>query len=598
MSNKHDRAAADGGEPRATQVLQGIGGAPGVAVAPALVVRSRVLNVPERLINAVAAEAEWGRFEAAREQTRAQLNHLRSRLDAHAKNGEAGILDAHLMVLDDEVLVNHVRQEIFDRLHNAEWAVRNVANTFIARFRQVEDPYLQERAEDIADVGRRFIRNLLGVTEELPEHWHGPCIVVAENLTPSETIALPRDCVRGIALDRGSMTSHAALIARALEIPAVFGLGNIATAAQTGDVLGLDGSRGVVIINPPPRELQRLNGMAAERADVRRELAPLRDLPAVTVDGHRIPLYANVENVGEMASLAVHGAEGIGLFRTEYLWLASGRPVGESRQTDAYVSAVRTLKGRPLVVRAFDLGGDKFAGSAGLEQEANPFLGMRSIRYLLRHPDVFKAQLRAILRARAEGDVQIMVPMVSDIEELRQSRELLNACVHDVLAEGIDCPPIDLGTMIEVPSAALMADVLARECDFFSIGTNDLTQYTLAADRINERVAHLYQPTHPSVLRLMAMTIEAGHRHRLPVSVCGEMASEPMTALLLLGMGVDSLSMVPSAIPGVKDAVRKATLAQARELAEEALKAESAAEVLRLCRELLGRVAPELLRLV
>ena len=597
MSSSDDTQPVDAAE-RKTHVLHGIGGSPGVAVAPAMIVRPRVLDVPERRIAPTEAEAEWCRFEVARARTRQQLQHLRTRLDARAKNGEAGILDAHLMVLDDEAMSTRVRREIVENHHNAERAVRDVANLFIKQFLQLDDPYLKERADDISDVGRRMIRNLLGISEELPERWETPCIIVAESLTPSETIALPREKVLGFALDRGSTTSHAALIARALEIPAVFGLGRISTLATPGDTLGIDGSRGVVILNPAPKDLKRLNGLAAARADAQRGLEHLRDQPAVTPDGRRIPLFANIENVEEMGTVDAYGSEGVGLFRTEYLWLASGRAVGEEQQTAIYAAAVRALHGRPLIIRVFDLGGDKFVGNVGLPQETNPFLGMRSIRYLLRHPEVFKAQLRAILRARAEGDVRVLLPMISDVVELRRSRELLDDSLHDLTAEGLVCPPIKLGVMIEIPSAALSADLLAEQADFFSIGTNDLTQYTLAVDRINEHVAHLYQPAHPAVLRLIALAIEAGQRHKRPVCVCGEMASDPLTALLLVGMGVDELSMAPASIPVVKDAIRKTTLEQARALAGQALAARSSTEILKHCHDLLVKVAPELLPLV
>mgnify|MGYP001025865794 CR=1 FL=1 len=597
MNNSDDREQVDAIW-RKTTVLDGIGGSPGVAVAPVLIVRPPVLDVPERRIAVSETETEWQRFEEARARTRQQLQQLRTRLDARARSGEAGILDAHLMVLDDDVMSARVRTEIVENQHNAERAVRDVANHFVKQFLQLEDPYMKERADDISDVGRRMIRNLLGITDELPESWETPCIIVAENLTPSETIALPREKVLGFALDRGSTTSHAALIARALEIPAVFGLRRITSIANPGDTLGIDGSRGMVILNPGPRELKRLNGIAAARADAQRGLEHLRNEPAVTPDGRRIPLYANIENINEMSTVDAYGAEGVGLFRTEYLWLASGCAVGEEQQTAVYAAAVRALRGRPLVIRAFDLGGDKFLGNVGLSSEANPFLGMRSIRYLLRHPEVFKAQLRAILRARAGGEVSVLLPMISDVAELRRSRELLEDSLHDLTTEGLVCPPIKLGAMIEIPSAALSADLLAEEVDFFSIGTNDLTQYTLAVDRINEHVAHLYQPAHPAVLRLIAFTIEAGRRHNRPVCVCGEMASDPLTALLLVGMGVDELSMAPASIPVVKDAIRKTTLEQARALAEEALASRSSAETIKSCRELLSQVAPELLPLV
>ncbi len=578
-------------------IMHGIAGSPGVVVGPARLIRSQRLDVPRRRIAAVEADFEWERFEQARDLARGQLGELRAKLDDHSENDESSIMDAHLMVLDDEILVEQVREEIFEGLRNSEWAVRNVANIFIEQFMGADDPYMQERADDISDVGRRIIRNLLGLNDSEVPRIEEPCIVVADNLTPSDTIALSRRNVKGIALDRGSKTSHAAIIARALEIPAVFGLGSVSTSLNDGDVVGLDGTRGMVIINPPPDDLARLSSMAAERELVKRGLEALRDLPAQTLDGQRIPLYANAENVGELETLAVYGAEGIGLLRTEYLWLASGRPVSEEQQTRAYSSAVEVLRGKPLVIRAFDLGGDKFTSAIGQRSEANPFLGMRSIRYLLRHPDIFRAQLRSILRAGQHGEVQVMFPLISDIDELRESCKMLRASCQEVLEEGGDCREIKVGAMIEVPSAALMADTLAEECDFLSIGTNDLTQYTLATDRINEQVAHLYQPTHPAVLKLIGMTIAAGRRHGIQVSACGEMASDPGTALLLLGMGIDVLSMVPAAIPSVKDAIRKATMAQTRKLAEEALKSDSAAKVNALCRDLLIEIAPELLPL-
>ena len=319
----------------------------------------------------------------------------------------------------------------------------------------------------------------------------------------------------------------------------------------------------------------------------------------MTPDGRTIRLHANIENNSEFDSVLEHGAEGIGLYRTEYLWLTRNRPATEAEQIEVYTEAARAMEGRPVIIRALDLGGDKFMGISGDRREANPFLGIRSIRYLLRHPEIFRAQLRAILRASAAGNVQVMYPMISDVSELKQANDLLRSCQRELDIEGA---PYDhdilVGAMIEIPSAALTADALAEHVDFFCIGTNDLIQYTLAVDRVNDSVIHLYQPTHPSVLRLIQLTIDAGHRHDLWVGVCGEMAADPMLAMLLLGMGIDELSMAPAALPAVKDVIRKTPLAEAQKLAESALRANTAGEVQRLCRDFIRRRAPELLELV
>lgn len=597
MSN--DRQTGRESRPRRSTLLRGIGASPGVAVAPAVVFGARLPEVPERIIAPAEAEAEWQRFEKARDLARRQLRRLREQLNARAAEGETGVLDAHLMVLDDDLLADRVHRAIFEQRYNAERAVRHVASDFIRGLGKTGNAYVAERADDFADVGRRLVRNLMGLADELPARLDQPCIVVAENLSPSETIALPRDRVLGFVLDHGSLTSHAALIARALEIPAVFGLGNFSATVRSGDMLAIDGHRGLVIVNPTPQDLKRLSGVAAARQDVLRSLASLRDLPAVTPDGRRVALLANIENVQELAAVAAYGAEGVGLFRTEYLWLTTGRAVSEEEQTRAYTDAVTALGGRPLTVRVFDLGGDKFVGGAGLVREENPFLGLRSIRYLLRHPEILKAQMRAILRASAKGDVRLLYPMVSDISELRLANEILDECRRQVEAEGVACNPrLPAGVMIEIPSAALTADLLATQAAFFSIGTNDLTQYTLAADRINEHVVHLYQPTHPSVLRLISMTVEAAHAHRIPVAVCGEMAADPLMAPFFLGLGLDELSMAPSSVPLVKNVIRKTTCAQAQALTRKVLKARSSGETLRLCRNLLAQVAPELLAMV
>jgi phosphotransferase system enzyme I (PtsI) len=583
----------------AAAVWRGVGAAAGVAFGPALVIRGSVDELPGDPVLAGDTAAEITRLEQALTATREQLAALREEVRTRVAGDEAAIFDAHLMVLNDPQFTGQVVATIRAQSCNAESAVRIVATQLGGKFAAMADEYLRERAADLQDVARRVIRNLLGIPDMVPRELDRPCVIVADALTPSETVLLPRDRVLGFVTDRGSATSHAALLARALELPAVVGLHNFASEVRTGDQILIDGARGIVVLRPSRQDLEAFHKIAAVRQRVETGLRQLRDQPGVTPDGRIVRLHANIENNAEVPSVLEHGAEGVGLYRTEYLWLTSGRAPTEAEQIEVYSAAARQMEGRPVIIRVLDLGGDKFMGISGDRREANPFLGVRSIRYLLRHPEVFRAQLRAILHASAQGNVQVMYPMVSDVSELKQANDLLRTCIRELEAEGVACNrDILVGAMIEIPSAALTADVLAEHVDFFCIGTNDLIQYTLAVDRVNDNVIHLYQPTHPSVLRLIQMTIEAGHRHNLWVGVCGEMAADPLLAVLLLGLGIDELSMAPAALPAVKDVIRKTPLAEASKLAETALRARSAGEVQRLCRDFIRAGAPELLDLV
>jgi phosphotransferase system enzyme I (PtsI) len=581
-------------------VFHGVGSSDGIAWGPVFVVHARLDEVPDLPVPADRVEEQVARFEAALVQTRQQILALRDAVESRVSSGEGSVFDAHLMVLDDPFLVDKTRHVIRTRSCMAESAVRSITEEYGAKFAAMQDDYLRERAADLHDIGRRLIRNLLGATDILPANLDRPHIIVAEDLTPSETVALPRDRILAFATDRGSATSHTAIVARALGIPAVAGLRTFSSEVHTGDEILLDGHKGIVVIRPGRADLEAFHRTAAVRRQVESDLTRLRDLPAVTPDGRQVQLHANVDNSAEFASVTAHGAAGIGLYRTEYLWLNRGRAPTEAEQTDAYVEVAEAMQGRPVTIRVLDLGGDKFIGSISERREANPFLGLRSIRYLLREPAVFKAQLRAILRASARGDVRVMYPMVSDVREVILANELLEQCKQEVEAEGVAINrAISVGVMIEIPSAALTADTLAEHAEFFSIGTNDLTQYTLAVDRINENVIHLYQPAHPSVLTLIRQTIKAGHRHGRQVGVCGEMAADPLMAVLLLGMGIDELSMSPSAVPAVKDVIRKTPLHEAQKLARQVTsKARSASDAARLCRRLIERVAPELLEIV
>lgn len=583
----------------AAAVWRGVGAATGVAFGPALVVRGSVDDLPEGPVAAEDVAAEITRLAQAMNATRDQLAALREQVRARVSGDEASIFDSHLMVLGDPQFVERIIQTIRGQMCHAESAVRIVADKLGRKLAGLKDEYLRERAVDVQDVARRLIRNLLGIPDMAPRELDRPCVIVADALTPSETVLLPRDRVLGFVTDRGSATSHAALLARALEIPAVVGLHNFSSEVRSGDEVLLDGARGIVVLRPTRKELEEFHKVAVVRRRVETDLRQLRDLPGKTPDGRTIRLHANIENNDECASALEHGAEGIGLYRTEYLWLTRGRAATEAEQIEVYSSAVRAMAPRPVIIRVLDLGGDKFMGGTGERREDNPFLGIRSIRYLLRHPEIFRAQLRAILHASVCGDVQVMYPMISDVSEIKQANDLLRSCARELADEGIPCNrEIQIGAMIEIPSAALTADVLAEHVDFFCIGTNDLIQYTLAVDRVNDSVIHLYQPTHPAVLRLIQMTIDAGHRHDVWVGVCGEMAADPMLAMLLLGMGVDELSMAPAAIPAVKDVIRKTALSEARQLAEAALTARTAGEVQILCREFIRCHAPELLELV
>lgn len=577
--------------------IHGLGVSPGIAIGPAVLFHSKAVVTPMTSIKTGETDAEWKRFEDAVALTRKQIEAFRERLAASA-GGESFIIDSHLMVLDDELYLGDIRKEVYESLKNAAWAVHVVTAKYIKQFSEFDNEMMRERADDILDVGRRIHANLLGAGEDPSGQWKHPCIVVAGHLTPSEALALPRDMVKGIALDSGSITSHAALVIRAIGIPAVFGLKSVTTMVDVGQTIAVDGSKGLVIVNPDAVDSNVLNDIAAKRQGILETFSKLRDVPAVTPDGFRVKLLANIENADDLPALDANGAEGIGLFRTEYLWLASGKPVSENDQCDIYRTTAKAMTGRPVVIRAFDLGGDKFARGAGLKKnEANPFLGLRSIRYLLKHQDVFKSQLRAIIKAGQCGDVRILIPMISVLDELIQVRQILSECVEQLMDDGIDCKMPKLGAMIEVPAAALQSRLLAKHVDFISIGSNDLVQYTMAADRINEHVAHLYQPANPAVLSLIEMTAQAARESGIPVCICGEMASNPILATLLLGMQIGAFSMASSSIPVIKAMISRVPLAAAQDLVKTAVVRGESKGVIDSCRLFLAEYAPEVLKL-
>ena len=577
----------------------GIGVSPGVAMAHAYVHRPAAIDPPHRILPDGDAAPEWERLVAAKGVARHQIQQMLDALGLEASGGEGGILEAHLMTLDDEMLIGALRREIFEKHHNAEWAVSDIASDFANRLRSSKNPLLAERAGDITDMARRLLRALMGTQDTISFTFEDRRIVVAENLTPSEALSLPRDRVAGVALDRGGITSHAALLVRALGIPAVFGLGDFSSNVESDAIVAIDGNAGEALISPGENEEAHLNRLAAEREALIRTVRERACEKVATPDGVEVRCMANIEDADGINELLMEGADGVGLFRTEYLWLSEGRPVEEDRQVETYATAAKALVDRRLAIRAFDLGGDKFRGGAGMgKSEDNPFLGTRSIRFLLANKTFFKIQIRAILRASAVAGraIDFTIPMVSDIGELVQTRHLIEDCADELAKRGTPYVLPRVGIMVEVPSTALCARAFASHCDYFSLGTNDLTQSTLAVDRCNASAAHLYQPLHPSVLSLVRMTVDAANKASIGVSACGEMAGDPLSALVLLGLGVREFSMAPSAIPLVKETFRRVPAAKAAKVATLLGSASTAKQIRHCARNILAHFAPEILR--
>ncbi len=552
--------------------ISGIAASRGFAAGPVYVHRpDSLIAVPEYGIAPDRVIAELARYHEARARTRQQIEALIAQL---RENGSAGadVFANHLLMLDDALTTATVERRVREERLNAEAALRRTVAEFRAAFGRMCDPYLRERVRDIDDVERRLLRNLMGVGDNAFAQLGDPVVVVATDLTPSETISIPRDRVLGFVLDRGSATSHVALLARALGVPAVVGLGDVVARVKPGDDILLDGTNGAVTVNPDVKTCAEFARLVRRE----RELGALweedRDKEGATKDGAPVRFCANAQPGVPMGGLAAFGAQGVGLYRSEYLWLSGNGTPSEEEQARVYSAAVRAAAAMGaearVVFRALDIGGDKLMRHQA-EHEPNPFLGNRSIRWLLSNRDVFRSQLRAILRASAVGPSAILWPMVATLQELRAARSELDRARDELRAEGVPFDEhLSVGCMIEIPAAALCAEQFAREVDFFSIGTNDLVQYTLAADRGNSNVAYLYQPTNPAVLHLIDMTVAAARRAGIPVAVCGETASDPILGALWVGMGVTELSMSASYIPVLRKVLRRLTSAELRELAD------------------------------
>jgi phosphotransferase system enzyme I (PtsI) len=539
---------------------------------------------------------EWHRLEKALVQTRHQILEVQRKVGQAMGADDAGIFDAHLLVLEDRTLIDEVTRLMSQQKINVEQAFHQVAEKYAATLEAIDDDYLRERASDMRDVTARVLNNLLNRPHEIDlRHLAEPCILVSHDLPPSITATLDRSKVLGFATDIGSKTSHTAIMARSLQIPAVVGLRDASRHLATGDYVLLDGFNGYLVVNPTDQTLFEYGQLVRRRVNLEERLREVIDKPAVTLDGTRIRLAANIEQASDSEAVLAYGAEGVGLFRTEYLFVNRDTSPSEEEQYQAYRAIASALKPHPVVIRTMDLGGDKFLSHLQLPPEMNPFLGWRAIRFCLEERDIFRDQLRAILRASVDGCVKVMYPMISCLDELNEANALLRECQDELRKEQIPFNEhIEIGAMIEIPSAALTASALAKRAKFFSIGTNDLIQYSLAVDRLNEKIAHLYEPSHPAIVTLIKMTVDAAHQHGVPVSVCGEMAGDPIYVPLLLGLGVDELSAAPPSIPQVKFLIRRLRMSEAKELAEFALGCESGAEILERAKALAYQIAPGL----
>ena len=578
--------------------FRGVAASGGICRGRVFVLGTRHLHVPHRVITEGEITEELKRLEQSIVTTRKQLTKLHQSLREQVDSQDADIFEAHLLVLEDQALIDETTKLVECDLCNVEYAYQKVTNKYAKALESMEDDYLRERAVDLRDVSNRLLSHLLGHAEEdyLYNSMREPCIVVGHDLTPSTTVMLDRKMVLGFATDVGSKTSHTAILARALKIPAVVGLHNISSKIESGQGILLDGHNGKVIQNPSDQTLFEYGHIIRKNEDQDVRLAKVRELAAVTLDGHEVTLAANLDQASEATDVTKYGAEGVGLFRSEYLFLNRSTWPDEDLQTDVYAQVAEALSPDPIIIRTLDLGADKLSTLTRTNaEEPNPALGWRAIRYCLDHREIFKTQLKSILRAGSKRNIKIMFPMITTLSELDQALELLEESKQSLRQEG---KPFDagmkVGVMIETPGAVMIADTLASKVNFFSIGTNDLIQYSLAVDRTNDKIAHLYNPTHPGIIRSIRQVIVAAHKAGIHVGICGEMAGEPDFVPLLLGLGVDELSASAPLIPQVKYLIRRLKIEESRALAEQALTMQYSHEILEASRALMQRVAPEI----
>lgn len=574
----------------------GVAASPGIAMGRALVLARTDIRVPKRRLSPDEAEGEIARLLAAIEATRTQLTDIRDRVAREMGESYARIFDAHKMILEDRSSLDEVLAGIRGG-NNAEFALSTVFSRHERALWEKGDLYVKDRAADIRDVRIRVLSNLAGKDHGAGDlsNLDSDVVILSHDLSPADTARMRKEKVKAFATDVGGRTSHTAIMARSLEIPAVVGLANVTARAQDDDYVIVDGNRGKVIIRPLPETLERYTGELARYASFTKGLLRFKDLPAVTVDGHRIMLSANIESHEEVDSVVEHGAYGIGLYRTEFLYIGREGLPGEDEQYRLYDLVASKVNPHPVIIRTMDIGGDKFLSAIDSPKEINPYLGWRGIRFSLARKDVFKTQLRAILRASTRGNVKIMYPMISNLDELIQAVGVLDEAKQELTREGLAFDPgCEVGIMVETPAAVMIASELAAHCDFFSIGSNDLIQYALAADRGNEKVAYLYEPLHLAVLRFIKETVRAAKQAGIWVGLCGEMSSDPVCAFILLGLGLDELSTSPYVVPEIKEMVRSVAFADAERIAREALQMSDPSEIRRRAVAAIAGKAPDL----
>jgi len=576
------------------KILKGIGVSPGIVIGKAVILeRQRTRFVPRR-ITAREVGSEVRRFREAIIKSKRELQEIKERILEKGFKQHSYILDVHIKLMEDRMLRDETIKMIKEQLVNTEWALEVTLDKISEAFDSIEDDYLRERKEDIKHVVDRILRNLTGRELRKIEDLEEEMIVVAHDLSPADTIQLNLKRVIGFATDMGGKTSHTAIVARSLEIPAVVGLEDVTAYVGGGETIIIDGTEGVVIVEPSQATVKAFRLRQQHYRYLERELLKYSSLKAETQDGYHLALEANIELVDEIPSVIQYGAEGIGLYRTEYLYLSRRTLPTEDEHFQVYKKLAEEIAPYSVTIRTLDLGGDKFASHIELAEEMNPAMGLRAIRFCIKEKEIFKTQLRGILRASIYGNLKILLPMISGVEELRQVKAILEETKEELMARGVPFDPnIPLGVMIEIPSAAVTADILAREVDFLSIGTNDLIQYSLAIDRVNEHVSYLYEPLHPAILRSIKGVVNVAHKAGIEVGICGEMAADPLYTLIFLGMELDELSMNAIAIPRVKKVLRRATIAEGERLLKEILQFSTAKETEQYIRKEMAKLFPE-----
>lgn len=570
--------------------LQGISASPGIAIGTAFLYLEDNPRVPKYEVGLDDLTGELERFRTAVHRARTELEALRRHAAESDSRGDAGFLDSHLMMLEDPEFHSNVEKRLNDEQMNVEWILYKAIQELIDRLDSTEDDYLRERTADIRDVSKRVLNHLMHRERVSLADLEQDVVLVAHDLLPSDAVAMNKRVILGIVTDAGGKTSHTAILARSFEIPAVLGLSAVTQSVQHGQTVIVDGNRGTVIVDPDEDTYAEYVRVQQEWRRHEIQLMDLNELPAETRDGKLIQLMANIEVPEEVDAVLTHGTDGIGLYRSEFLFLRPQGLPSEEEQYEAYTHVLAALEGKPVTIRTLDVGGDKVVPELGGFTERNPILGWRAIRFCLARSDLFKQQLRAMLRASVHGTLRIMFPMISGVEELNQALEILDEVKEDLASRGVPFDEhVPVGLMIEVPSAAMTADILARRADFFSIGTNDLIQYTVAVDRGNERIAYLYEPFHPGVLRLLRMIIESAHGSGISVGMCGEMAGDPIASLVLLGLGLDEYSMSASVVPEVKRIIRSTSMSEAEEIVGTVMDMKSYDEVDRFVQNLMER---------